>query len=198
MPFIGLTGGIASGKSVVAGILKSLGAYIIDADVIARGLVKQGLPAWQEIVEVFGKEILSGDGNINRTQLGSIVFKDPAKRETLNSILHPKILEEAARRKKEIEENDPEAIIIFDVALLIETGSLNLVDAVILVYTDEELQIKRLMERNGFTREEALARINAQLPVEDKKRFADYMIDTSKPIEVVEQQAVEIFKKLKE
>lgn len=198
MPFVGLTGGIASGKSVVAGIFKSLGAYIIDADVIARELVKPGLPAWHEIVEKFGGDILLEDGNVNRRLLGSIIFQDIVKRETLNSILHPKILEEAERQRKEIGENDPEAIIIFDVALLIETGSFNLVDAVILVYTNEELQIKRLMERNGFTREEAIARIKSQLPAEDKKRFADYMIDTSKSIEAVERQAVEIFNKLKE
>lgn len=197
MPFIGLTGGIASGKSVVAGIFKSLGAYIIDADVIARELVKPGLPAWHEIVEKFGRDILLEDGNVNRKLLGSIIFKDPVKRKALNSILHPKIFDEARQQRKEIEGRDPSAIIIFDVALLIEAGHSEVVDAVILVYSDEELQIKRLMERNGFTREEAMERIKSQLPAEEKKRYADYLIDTSKPKEDIERKTVEIFNKLK-
>lgn len=198
MSFFGLTGGIASGKSVVAGIFKSLGAYIIDADIIARELVKPGLPALQEIVERFGREILSDDGGLNRKMLGDIIFKDPVKRGILNSVMHIKIFEEAEFQRKEIAKNDPSAIIVFDAALLIETKSYEHLDALILVYSDEELQIKRLMERNGITREEALERIKSQLPVEEKKKYANYIIDTSKPIEDVEQQTREIFNKLKE
>lgn len=197
MPFIGLTGGIASGKSAIAGIFKSLGAYIIDADAIARELVKPGLPAWQEIVEQFGREILKEDDAINRELLGSIIFRNPAKREVLNSILHPKIFEEAERQRREIEKHYTDAIIIFDVALLIETGHCKLTDKVILAYADEELQITRLTERNAYTREEALERIASQLPAEEKKKYADYIIVTSKPFEEVEQQVVEIFNKLK-
>lgn len=197
MPFIGLTGGIASGKSATAGIFKTLGAYIIDADAIARELVKPQLPAWQEIVEQFGRDILKEDGTLNRELLGSIIFRNPARRETLNSILHPKIFDEAVRQRKAIEENDPEAIIIFDVALLIETGHCKFVDKVILAYADEELQIKRLTERNGYTRAEALQRIASQLPAEEKKKYADYIIVTSKPFEEVEQQVAEVFHKLK-
>ena len=197
MPFIGLTGGIASGKSVIAGIFKSLGAYIINADVIARELVKPGLPAWREIVAHFGREILKEDETINRELLGNIIFRNPAKREVLNSILHPKIFEEAECHRKEIEKNDAGAVIIFEVALLIETGHHKLTDKVILAYADEELQIKRLSERNSYTREEALERIASQLPAEEKKKYADYIIVTSKPFEEVEQQVMEIFHKLK-
>ncbi|MBI5193015.1 MAG: dephospho-CoA kinase [Nitrospirae bacterium] len=198
MPFIGLTGGIASGKSAIAVIFKSLGAYIIDADVIARELVKHGLPAWQEIVDQFGREILKEDETINRELLGSIIFRSPDKREVLNYILHPKVFEEAERQRIEIEKNDPHAVIIFDVALLIETGHYKLTDKIILAYADEELQIKRLTERNGYTRAEALERIVSQLPAEDKKKYADYIIDTSKPFEEIEQQVAEIFNILKE
>lgn len=197
MLFVGLTGGIASGKGVVSEILKSLGACIIDADLIARELVKPGLPAWQEIVEKFGRGILSEDGSINRKLLGSKIFKDPAKRKLLNSILHPKIFEEVERQRREIERKDPDAIVIFDVALLIETKAYKHVDAVILVYADRELQIKRLMERDGFTETEALERIRAQMPAEEKKKYADYLIDTSKPYEDVKRQTVDIVKELK-
>lgn len=197
MLLVGLTGGIASGKSAVSGILKSLGAYIIDADLIARELVKPGLPAWNEIVERFGRKILLEDGSINRRLLGSIIFKDPVKRERLNSILHPKIFEEAERRRRDIEKEDPDAIVIFDVALLIETEAYEFVDAVILVYTSEDQQIKRLMERDGLTRGGAYERIRAQMPAEDKKKYADYIIDTSKSPEDVKRQTMEIFKKLK-
>ena len=197
MLLVGLTGGIASGKSLVSAILRSLGAYIIDADVIARDLVKPGLPAWKEIVGKFGRDILSEDNSINRKLLGDIVFKDTAKREVLNSILHPKIFEEEDRQRKEIEKEHPDAIIIFDVALLIETGTYERMDVVVLVCSDEELQIKRLMERNGFTREEALDRIKAQVSAEDKKRYADYIIDTSKSEEDVKRQTIELYKKIR-
>jgi len=197
MLFVGLTGGIASGKSVVSGILKSLGVYIIDADLIARDLVRPGLPAWQEIVEKFGREILLEDGNIDRKLLGRMIFKDQEKRKLLNSILHPRIFEEAERQKREIEGRDPDAIVVFDVALLIETGAYKHVDAVILVYADKELQIKRLMERDGYTETEALERIEAQMSGEEKKRYADYVIDTSKPYEDVKKEVVEIVKELR-
>ncbi len=198
MLLVGLTGGIASGKSAVSKIFKSLGAYVIDADVIAHDLIKPGLPAWSEIVERFERKILSGDGSINRKLLGGIIFKDPAKREVLNSILHPKIFEEAERQRKEIEKEDPDAIILFDVALLVETRAYERVDVVILVYAGEELQIRRIMERDGLTRADAIERISAQMPSEEKIRYADYIIDTSGLQEEVEGQTMEIFKKLKD
>ena len=179
MVFAGLTGGIATGKSVVSGIFQSLGAFIIDADVIARDIVRPGLPAWKAIAEAFGREVLLPDGNINRSKLGSIVFQDAAKRSILNSIMHPGILKEAARLRKKIGDEHPFAVVIFDAALLIESGAYEMVDLVILVYVNEELQINRLMNRDGLTRDAAIERINAQMPVAEKKNYADYIIDTS-------------------
>lgn len=197
MLLVGLTGGIASGKSMVSGIFKSLGVYIIDADSIAHGLIKPGLPAWHEIVERFGRGILVEDGSINRQLLGSIIFRNSSKREILNSIMHHRIFEEVERTTKEIERESPDAIVIFDAALLIEIGMEELMDIIILVYTREDLQIKRLMERDGFPREEAIERIRTQMPAEKKKRYADYIIDTSKPFEDVKRQTIDIFEKLR-
>jgi len=197
MLVVGLTGGIASGKSMVSGILRSLGACIIDADVIAHELIMPGLPAWQEIVERFGQGILLEDGRINRPLLGRIIFKDPAKRAVLNSILHPRIFTEMERKRKEIERESPDAVVILDAALLIETGAHKRVDAVILVQVSEDLQINRLMERNGLTREEAVERIRAQASLEEKIRYASYIIDASKSPEDVKRQTIEVFEKLK-
>lgn len=179
MVFAGLTGGIATGKSVVSGMFRSFGAFIIDADVLAREIVKPGLPAWKAIAEAFGSEILLPDDNINRAKLGSIIFHDAAKRSILNSIMHPGILKEAAKLRKKIGGEHPFAVVIFDAALLIESGAYEMVDLVILVYANEKLQINRLMNRDGLTWDDAVERVNAQMPVEEKKRYADYIIDTT-------------------
>jgi len=198
MVFAGLTGGIATGKSVVSGIFQSLGAFIIDADVIAREIVRPGLPAWKAIAKAFGSEVLLQDGNINRSKLGSIVFQDFSKRSILNSIMHPGILKEAARLRKKIGEEHPFAVVIFDAALLIESGAYEMVDLVILVYVNEELQINRLMNRDGLTRDAAIERINAQMPVAEKKRYADYIIDTtSSQKNDIERQVRYVFEILK-
>ncbi|MCC7201396.1 MAG: dephospho-CoA kinase [Nitrospirae bacterium] len=198
MVFAGLTGGIATGKSLVSEMFRSLGAFIIDADLIAREIVRPGLPAWKAIVEAFGSEVLLKDGNINRSVLGSIVFQDFSKRSILNSIMHPGILKEAAKMRKVIGEDHPFAVVIFDAALLIESGAYEMVDLVILVYVNEELQINRLINRDGLTREEAMDRINAQMPVEEKKEYADYVIDTSSSQrDVIEKQVRYVYEILK-
>ncbi len=198
MVFAGLTGGIATGKSLVSAIFRSLGAFIIDADVIAREIVRPGLPAWKAITEAFGSEVLLPDGSINRSKLGSIVFKDYAKRSILNSIMHPAILKEAARLKKKTGEEHPFAVVIFDAALLIESGAYEMVDIVILVYVNEELQINRLMNRDGLTREDAVERVSAQMPVAEKKNYADYIIDTSSSQkDDIEKQVRYVFEILK-
>ena len=197
MVFVGLTGGIATGKSVVSGIFRSLGAFIIDADVLAREIVKPGLPAWKAIVEAFGSKILLPDDNINRAKLGSIVFHDTAKRSILNSIMHPGILKEAAKLRKKIGEENPFAVVIFDAALLIESGAYAMVDLVILVYANENLQINRLMNRDGLTWDDAVERINAQMPVAEKKNYADYIIDTSSLKDDIEKQVRYVFEILK-
>ncbi len=197
MVFAGLTGGIATGKSLVSAMFRALGSVIIDADVIAREIVKPGLPAWKEIIEIFGREILLPDGSINRSMLGSIIFQDVSKRTILNSIMHPRILEEASKLERKIGEDQPHAVVIFDAALLIEAGAYEMVDIVVLVCVNEELQISRLMNRDNFSREEAQERINAQMPVVEKKKYADYIIDTSISQEDVEKQVRYVFEMLK-
>lgn len=198
MLLVGLTGGIASGKSVVAEMFRRLGAYIIDADAIARDLVQPGAPALQRIVEAFGEEVLLPDGTLNRRLLAEWIFEDPAKRETLNAILHPRIFEEEERRQKEIVARDPHAIIIFDAALLIETRAHEVMDRVIVVYVDEKTQLARLMERDHLTREEALRRIRSQMPIREKIKYADYVLDTTQPFQWVEDEVARIYRELVE
>ncbi|MGI6712510.1 MAG: dephospho-CoA kinase [Bacillota bacterium] len=179
MIIIGLTGGISSGKSTVSAILKELGAYIIDADAIAREVVMPGRPAWREIIHVFGAKILQEDGQINRKALADIVFQDEEARRKLNEITHPRISEERNRIIAEIAAKDEKAIIVFDVPLLIETGMYKEVDEVWLVALPEDLQIKRLINRDKISEEEALRRISSQMPLAEKKKYAHHIIDTS-------------------
>jgi dephospho-CoA kinase len=197
MLLVGLTGGIASGKSLVSGMFRELGAYVLDADEIARDLVKPTLPALDRIVQEFGREVLLPDGTLNRRLMAEVIFKDPGKREILNAILHPRVFEEEERRRKEIARSDPRAVIIFDAALLIETGAHDLMDRVILIYVNEKTQIARLMERDQLTRAEALQRIGAQMPMKEKRKYADYVLDTSRSFQDVERQAARIFKDLR-
>ncbi|MBI5197855.1 MAG: dephospho-CoA kinase [Nitrospirae bacterium] len=198
MLLVGLTGGIATGKSLVSEMFRSLGAHIIDADLLSRDLVKPGSPALTRIVGEFGPEVLSEDGRLNRHLLAEMIFHDPGKREALNAILHPRIFEEEERRRKEIAAKDPRAIIIFDAALLIETGAHELMDCVILIYVNEKNQVARLMERDHLTKEAALKRIRAQMPMKEKRKHADYILDTSHSFQEVEKQVERIYRDLRE
>jgi dephospho-CoA kinase len=198
MLLVGLTGGIACGKSLVSSMFQGLGAYVIDADAIARDIVKPGFPALEKIVDEFGSEVLLPDGNLNRHHLAEAIFRDAGKRETLNAILHPRIFEEEERRRKEIVQKDPRAIIIFDAALLIETKAYELMDRVILVYVDKKTQISRLVQRDHLAREDALKRIESQMPLKEKRQFADYILDTSRSFQQVQEQVEKIFGELKE
>lgn len=191
----GLTGGIATGKSTVSFIFKRLGAHIIDADEIAREVVKKGTPAWKEIKDFFGEDILSPDGTIDRAKLGEIVFREESKRKRLDEIVHPEVFKEIERLKEEIIRKDREAIILCDVPLLIESGYYSKVDKVILVYTEERKQLLRLT--NKFPREDALRRIKSQMPLEEKKKYADYIIDNSGPIEETEAQCRKVYEELR-
>jgi len=178
---IGLTGGIASGKSTVSNILKSMGFNVIDADVISREVVEIGKPAYFEIVEHFGRDIIDEDGNINRKKLGSIIFNDDNEREKLNLIVHPYIF---AAIKDYIEKDSESKIIFVDIPLLIEVlDDLQFhgihFDEIWLVYVDEEIQLKRLMERDSIGKEEAIKRIEAQMPMCLKKKYATRIIDNS-------------------
>jgi dephospho-CoA kinase len=195
---IGLTGGIATGKSTVCAILENAGAVIIDADRIARNLVKKNLPAYRQIVDTFGESILLPDGEINRTALGDLIFNDPRKKQLLNKIIHPQVGKETHRQLKHIEKSNPHALVILDIPLLLESGMHKDLSEVIVVYTPEHIQIKRLMVRDHISQKNALARIRSQMPIEKKKKLATIVIDNSGPLEHTRKQTLEIFQRLKE
>lgn len=188
---IGLTGGIASGKSTVSKMFQAIGIQVIDADIEARLAVEKGERAYNDIVNYFGEEILQQDGSINREKLGSIVFHDESKRKALNSFVHPAVRERMLAKVEEAKNNGSQAIVL-DIPLLIEGKLQYMADKILLVYVDEETQLKRLMERNQFSKEDALARINSQMPLKEKIEFADAVIDNNGTIENTEQQLKEI------
>jgi len=181
---IGLTGGIASGKSTVSAKLKELGAAIIDVDILARGVVSKGEIAYNRIVQCFGENILLPSGEINRKRLGSVVFSDKEKLALLNSITHPEII---SRVKAEIQELKVAGnkVIVVDAAILIEMGLHKYVDSVWVVIVEKETQIKRLIERDKFDYKDSENRIKSQFTNEVRKKYADVIIDNNKPIEEV-------------
>lgn len=197
MILVGLTGGIASGKSLVAKLLKDLGAYVIDADAIAHEITQPGTPAYREIIQQFGEGVLGKDRTIDRSSLGRMVFSDPARRAVLEGIVHPRVFAVEETRRREIAQQDPQAVIIFDAPLLIETRAHELMDRVIVVYADRKTQLKRLKERDRLFPEEAKRRIAAQLPLSNKKLYADYVIDGTASLQQVATQTEAIYKELK-
>jgi dephospho-CoA kinase len=197
MLLAGLTGGIASGKSLVARIFKDLGACVLDADKIVHGLLEPGQEAWEEVVAYFGNEILFPDKSIDRRKLGTIVFGDEKKRAWLNAVLHPRVFAVYTTQVQHLSERQPDAIIILDAALLIETGHYKTLDKTVVVYAEVEQQIERLIARDHFTREQALARIRSQMPLIEKRDVADYVIDNTGDRKYAERQARDVFLKLK-
>jgi dephospho-CoA kinase len=197
MILVGLTGGIASGKSLVAKVLKDLGAHIIDADKIVHELLEPGQQAWEEVLAYFGIGIQLPNGTIDRRKLGELVFSDPEKRAWLNRCLHPKVLEVYTTQVRHLCARQPDVIVVFDAALLIETGYHKKMDKVIVVYADEEHQLKRLMERDRFTHGQAVARIRSQMPLKEKRPHADYVIENTGNREETERQTREVFELLK-
>jgi dephospho-CoA kinase len=195
---IGLTGGIATGKSMVSAILENAGTVIIDADQIARKVVKKNLPAYRQIVDTVGESVLLPNKEINRTALGNIIFNDPRKKQLLNTIVHPHVREETNRQLKQIKKNNPNALVILDIPLLFEADMHKDLAEVIVVYAPEHIQIKRLMERDHISQEDALARIRSQMPIEEKKRLATMVIDNSGTLEHTRKQTLEIFQRLKQ
>jgi dephospho-CoA kinase len=197
MLIVGLTGGIASGKSTIADMFKREGAYIIDIDKISRDVVQPGKPAWQDVVHIFGKEVLNEDQTLNRKKVGDIVFSDAEKRKKLEAIIHPKINAEKLMKINEIAKKDNQAIIIIDVPLLIETDKQDTVDKVVLVYTSPQGQVERLVKRDGLSLEEARKRLASQMPIENKKKYAHYIINNEKLLEEIQKRVKEIFRELK-
>ena len=194
---VGLTGSIAVGKSFVLTVLSELGCRVLDADITAREVVAPGTFGLGEVVRQFGKEVLSENGTLNRTRLGSIVFAEPAKRELLNSILHPLIIATQDRQMREWQAQDPKAIGIVDAALMIESGSYRRFDKLIVVHCRPEIQLQRLITREGFSPEEAEQRIKSQMSQDEKKKYSDFLIDTSDGLESTRQQTLSLYKKLR-
>lgn len=193
---IGLTGGIASGKSTVANILRELGAFIIDADRIAKKVVEKGKPALNKIEKYFGTEILFQNGELDRKKLGSIVFNDATLLERLNEITHPYIIKEIIDEINWYKRVYDSHVIILDAALLIEMELTYLVDEVWLVALPEEMQITRLIEREAISLDGARMRINAQMPLKYKKQYAHRIIDNSRDLAYLTTQVNEIWGKI--
>jgi dephospho-CoA kinase len=177
MILVGLTGGIATGKTTVANMLKRCGAVVIDADALAREVVQPGKPAWRAIVKAFGRNVLNPDRTINRHTLGHIVFRSRAKRRLLERIIHPRVARLQAQLTRQAARRTPNAVVIYDVPLLFETGIDKRFDKIIVVTADRKMQITRLRKRNGLTRAVALQRIRNQMPLTKKLLRADYVLD---------------------
>ena len=192
----GLTGGIATGKSTVAAIFQQSGAHLIDADRIARDAVRQGTPAYAEILAHFGAGILLPGGAIDRKRLAAIIFSNPAQQRLLEGIVHPRVMEETTRQLDRIRQEQPGATVILDVPLLFESGMDCGLEEVIVVYAPEAVQIQRLMARDGLTEAEARARIRAQMPIESKKARATRVIDNSGDLENTRAQTMEVYRQL--
>jgi dephospho-CoA kinase len=180
---VGLTGGIACGKSTVARMLVEKGAILIDFDDLTHAVEEPGGPVWREVVRHFGEGILLPDRRIDRRKLGAIVFADREKREILNRLVHPAVFAEWRKRLKEIEKAGKDAIVLSDIPLLIEAGLETMVDVVLLVYLSPKEQIRRLTARNGFNREEAEGRVAAQMPIGEKVIHADIVIRNGGSVE---------------
>ncbi|MGE0103040.1 MAG: dephospho-CoA kinase [Blastocatellales bacterium] len=193
----GLTGGIATGKSFILSVLRELGCEVTDADRVAHEVMEPGRPAFDEIVAHFGPGVIGADGRLDRARIGEIVFADPAERERLNSIVHPRVYEAQSAWFAEIEKRNPDAIAVVDAALMIETGSFRRFDKLIVAWCRPELQLQRLMERNSLTEEQARARIGAQMPSSEKLKYADYAIDTSNGFEDTRRQVEAVHAELR-
>ncbi|MDC1122479.1 dephospho-CoA kinase [Nitrospinaceae bacterium] len=176
---VGLTGGMGSGKTLSASFFKDLGAFILDADLICRKLVEPGQAAWKEIEAVFGKEIFTESGNLDRKKLADIIFGDPEKKQTLEDILHPKVFEFERLEYDAIRKEHPNALVIVDAALLIESGNYKKMDKVIVVNSDEKNRINRILARSELSRDEIADRIKNQMPSDEKVRYADFVLENS-------------------
>jgi dephospho-CoA kinase len=193
---VGLTGSIGVGKSFVTSVFVELGCRVLDADQTAREVVMPGTPGLKALVEVFGEDILTTDGTLDRKYLGAVVFADQSKRQRLNHILHPFIIARQDEILNGWEAEEPDGIGIVDAALMIESGGYKRFDKLIVVHCRPEVQLERLMLRDKLSREEALRRINSQMPQEEKQKFADYLIDTSDGFELTRSRSVEVYNQL--
>jgi len=197
MVIIGLTGGIGSGKSSVAEMFKDEGAYVIDFDYIARVVVEPDTPAWRDIVDYFGQEILSPDRTLNRSKLAEIVFSDAQSRKALEGFTHPRIFEKRDTLLKDIKTKDSEAIVIVDVPLLFELSLNKNFDTIILVYVSRDVQIERAIKRDALLKEEVEKRLKAQINTEKKKLLSDYIINNEGSLKNTRDQVRKVIHELK-
>jgi dephospho-CoA kinase len=193
---VGLTGGIATGKSTVVRMLVKRGARVIDHDGLVHALQEPGQPVWKRIVETFGRDILDADERIDRKKLGALVFDNEQRRKVLEGIVHPAVLEEAQRQRDRIGKEDEQAIVLSDIPLLLEVGMQACFDLILLVYAPPEVQIRRVMKRNNLSREEALSRLKSQMPIDEKPKFADLIIRNDGTMRELEKRADEVWQEL--
>jgi dephospho-CoA kinase len=193
---VGLTGGIATGKSTVVRMLVKRGARVIDHDGLVHTLQEPGQSVWKRIIETFGRDILDADERIDRKKLGALVFDNEERRKVLEGLVHPAVLEEAQRRRDEIAHEDRQAIVLSDIPLLLEVGMQDLFDLILLVYSPPEVQILRVMKRNSLSREEALSRLKSQMPIGEKLNFADLVIRNDGTMRELEKRVDEVWQEL--
>jgi dephospho-CoA kinase len=193
---VGLTGGIATGKSTVTALLAGPSVRVVDADALAREVVEPGTPAHAQIVAEFGEEVLQPDGRLDRARLGEIVFPDAARRKRLEAITHPAIRRRFEQIMAELERAGFDGLLIWDAALLVESGGTKNMDRVVIVTTDPATQLRRLMQRDGGTEEAARTRIASQMPLAVKARYGDYVIDNSGTREQTEARVREVYRSL--
>ncbi len=193
---VGLTGSIAVGKSFVCEVFRGLGVPVCDADQTAREVVEPNTKGYFQIVESFGNDVLEPNGEINRGKLGAIVFSDEAKRQLLNSIVHPLVFESQNVWLQQLEEKKSDKLAIIDAALMIESGSYKRFDKIIVVWCEPKMQLERLIKRNKLDIKDAEKRINAQMSQAEKKCFADFLIDTTNGFDAISTQVSEIFRQL--
>ena len=194
---VGLTGGIATGKSTVGAMFVELGCHLIESDQITHQLFEPGQAVHAAVVQQFGKRILAGDGTIDRRILGDIVFKDPQARAKLNSLVHPAIIQRQQEWLKEMDAQDPGGIAIVDAALMIEVGTYKNYDKVIVVTGSPEIQRERLRARSALSEEQIESRIRSQMPTEEKMKYADFVIDNSGSIESTRAQVERVYRQLR-
>lgn len=193
---VGLTGGIASGKSTVSEAFARLGAKVLDADEVAREVVLPGKPAWTKLRHTFGSEFFHPDGRLSRSKLRRLVFADPEQRSRLNAIVHPEVMREIDFRFEQLTSSTEHGVVLVDVPLLIEVGVAHRFDKVVVVYVDESVQVMRLMQRDGLSREEARQALSVQIDLREKAKKADFVIDNSGTPEETQAQVEKVWQEL--
>ncbi|MBV9771833.1 MAG: dephospho-CoA kinase [Bryobacterales bacterium] len=194
---VGLTGGLASGKSFVGQALAGFGCYLIEADKLGHAVMLPGGEAYDAIVQEFGGDILDAHGLVNRRKLSGLVWKNPERLEKLSRLVHPPVREREEKQMAEIAQADPQAIVVVEAAILVETGRYKFFDYLIVVTCSAEQQMERALERGSYDREEILARLSRQFPLEEKMRVADFVIDTSGSREATLQQVRTVYDSLR-